>query len=168
MALQKNTRVIFERIALEAVLREHPGDRVAADALIDWLQEHGATRMTAGRLVTRVVREATEAMRIRRVLVKLSEDSHHSRHLLGRIRQRLRLTAEVVVMFRVSPGWATPEITADNGEFRNAAGVAVSEFELAAGNGLGWTWHVTRVMVAVGAAWVEAGCPTGRWTGRRA
>jgi hypothetical protein len=50
----------FDRIALEASIREHPADRTAQGAYLDALMEAGFTDMGARRRVAQVVREATE------------------------------------------------------------------------------------------------------------
>ena len=55
---------VFERVAFESVLREHPADMNAAAAYRDWLQDQGYTPMGAKRIVLGVIREATEARTI--------------------------------------------------------------------------------------------------------
>lgn len=60
MAKLKDTTATFERFALTAAIREHPGDETAARALVDHLEEAGYTNMGARREVKRIVREATD------------------------------------------------------------------------------------------------------------
>jgi len=78
MTKEKQT-ALFERIAFEAQLREHPGDTVARDAFVDWLADNGYTIIGAKRVAYAVVRIETERRQLKRFCTWFNESSQHER-----------------------------------------------------------------------------------------
>lgn len=91
MALRKLDTMRFELLAFESALRAHPGDRLAADALRDCLMEHGYTRIGAGRIVQRTIREATELWYADRTREWVANDPVFRQQLFVELRTRCPL-----------------------------------------------------------------------------
>ncbi len=64
----------FERLAFVSAIREHPGEKSTQLAYTDWLVERGYKPIGAKRIVTQLVREATDEWLAKRVQEWLNGD----------------------------------------------------------------------------------------------
>jgi hypothetical protein len=144
---------------LESAVREHPGDLVAQQALRDWLFEFEFTWIGAGRAVLQIVREELLKRQQFRVVNFLATHGHHRNHVVALIRRRAGVARDVTMNLDVRPGDQPATIILDTGYWQGIEDVEFlfkGPIEQVPAD---MRWIDGPVTVAVGAAWVERGCP---------
>ena len=148
--MAKSKALAFDRMCLEAALREHPGDSRAAASLVDWLMEFETTPFGARRIVVTIIREEMERREIQAANKLVSGEGTHARYLRWRIMYRIGHSSRSTWPVVVVAGGTPPRIRAKrfpDDEIHDLV------FDPAAWTGaeLGWTYSVE-----VGCKWLFA------------
>lgn len=156
---QVHASVEFERLAFVSAIREHPGERAHQLAFVDWMHEIcGYTIIGAKRLVTKIVREATDEWLQIRVASWLMSNDTNAMTVRHRIRfyfvGRCDSNCEIVVMANGDKPFTIDRFT----RFTKPDEVVSTEFNS------GRDWSVVRYAtgvtrsVGVGVRWVMRLC----------
>lgn len=157
--MAKVKKLAFDRIALEAAVREHPGDTTAQAALRDWLHEFEYSWIGAGRVVMKIVREELSRRQRKRVETYLAEKSGASDYTVSIIRRRAGVARDVEIVLFVIEGDQPATIIADAGYWANSVGTPVDIERDRTISPVGLRWIDGAVSIQVGANYVERGCP---------
>ncbi len=153
MSLKSQT-ALFERIALESEIREHPGDTTAAAALTDWLIEHGYKPLGARREVIGIVREATEELQRVRVERIVNGDGVAAMTMRHAIRREIRVRILTETRIEIVRGGQSPAIVGDVAYWRGINGERYNAAEHALLTEVQMYYQPGRERIVVGAAWV--------------
>jgi hypothetical protein len=159
MSKLKQSTATFERFALTATLREHPGDETAAKALVDHLEEAGYTNMGARREVARIVREQTaiaQCDRVNRLLTMSRSFAAAARAAVLDVRKG---THGGEWSLEAVPGGMPPCWSPVSGQYRDDAGNVLMSSPHTYTGPHGYRWVPTIWAVKVGAAWLALRCP---------
>lgn len=148
----------FDRFAMEAAVREHPGDTTAQAVFRDALMDAGMTLLGAKRTITRIVREATEWKQAERVALFLLGDSPGAELVKRRIIEFAAIRFDRSFAIRVVPGGGRPDLEGDPRDYLAPDGQRYTRRQL---DQLPWveaSYNPVTRQITVGAAWVVTAC----------
>lgn len=159
MSKAKTDPTQFERLAFEAELREHPGDKTASEAYWDWLQDHGHTRWGAWLIVARAIREGLDCRRLERCNRAMIMCPDWRSQLDRLLRRRFRLGRFMDSKIKIEMGPCVLRWENTAGIWRTWDGELTHAPEDPRFHPAGLSYQATEITFFVPLQWVMGNCP---------